>query len=82
MPLQAAVDATRFHHQLPDAYLVRHDQREIPARTVRELQAMGYTVQANAWGNLGRIEAIRVDGETVQAASDVRGRGEARLVSP
>lgn len=82
MPLQAAVDATRFHHQLPDAYLVRHDQREIPVRTVRELQAMGYTVQENAWGNLGRIEAIRVDGESVQAASDVRGRGEARVVSP
>ena len=80
MSLQAAVDATRFHHQLPDAFLLRHDVREIPANTRRDLEAMGYSVQANSWGDLGEINAIRIDGDTVQAATDVRDAGEARLI--
>jgi len=80
MPLQAAVDATRFHHQLPAALLLRHDQREIPADTRRSLQAIGYTVEANSWGNLGDIQAIRFEGQHAEAATDNRGRGEARLI--
>jgi gamma-glutamyltranspeptidase/glutathione hydrolase len=80
MSLQAAVDATRYHHQLPDGLLIRHDQRDIPEQTSRDLSRMGYTVQANSWGNLGDIQAIKIDGEVVQAASDSRGRGEAILV--
>jgi gamma-glutamyltranspeptidase/glutathione hydrolase len=82
MPLQAAVDATRFHHQLPDALLLRHDPREIPADTRRSLELLGYTVEANSWGNLGDIQAIRSDGQHVEAATDDRGRGEARLIRP
>jgi gamma-glutamyltranspeptidase/glutathione hydrolase len=82
MPLQAAVDATRFHHQLPDAFLLRHDPREIPADTRRSLELLGYTVEANSWGNLGDIQAIRSDGQHVEAATDDRGRGEARLIRP
>lgn len=82
MPLQAAVDATRFHHQLPDASLLRHDQREIPADTRRDLEALGYTVEANSWGNLGDIQAILYDGQHAEAATDNRGRGEARLIRP
>ncbi|MCB1709731.1 MAG: gamma-glutamyltransferase, partial [Halioglobus sp.] len=77
MPLQAAVDATRFHHQLPDAHLIRHDQREISPATASELAAMGYTLEANSWGNLGDIQAIMQSGGVVQAASDSRGRGTA-----
>jgi len=80
MSLQAAVDATRFHHQLPDAFLLRHDDREIPADTRRELTEMGYTVEINSWGNIGRVNAIRIDGDTVEAAADIRGEGDARLV--
>ena len=79
MPLQAAVDATRFHHQLPDAYLIRHDRREIPAATGSELKALGYTLEANSWGDLGDIQAILVSGGAIQAASDNRGRGSARV---
>lgn len=79
MPLQAAVDATRFHHQLPDAYLIRHDQRDIPADTARELRAKAYTVEANSWGDLGDIQAILLSGGEVQAAADSRGRGTARV---
>lgn len=79
MPLQEAVDATRYHHQLPAAYVLRHDQREIPAQTRSKLTAMGYTVEQNSWGDLGDIQAIMIDQGTVQAAADSRGRGEARL---
>jgi gamma-glutamyltranspeptidase/glutathione hydrolase len=82
MPLQAAVDVTRFHHQLPDAFLLRHDPREISADTRRSLEALGYTVEANSWGDLGDIQAIRYDGQHAEAATDDRGRGEARLIQP
>jgi gamma-glutamyltranspeptidase/glutathione hydrolase len=81
MPLQAAVDATRYHHQLPDARLIRHDQRPIPEQTRLALEKMGYTVEANSWGNLGDITAIYIADGQVQAASDGRGRGEARTIA-
>ena len=81
MPLQTAVDTTRFHHQLPDALLIRHDQREIPKQTQSELCEIGYAVEANSWGNLGDVHAIKITGAKVEAASDVRGRGEARLIN-
>jgi gamma-glutamyltranspeptidase/glutathione hydrolase len=80
MPLQAAVDATRYHHQLPDAYLIRHDPREVPTDVTRELKALGYSVEENSWGTLGRVEAIRIDGDKVEAASDVRGFGDTRII--
>ena len=80
MPLPEAVEATRFHHQLPDALLVRHDERDIPVETRRSLQAMGYEVEPNSWGDLGDVQAIRFDGEEAEAVSDSRGRGEARLI--
>ena len=80
MPLEQAVDALRFHHQLPAARLIRHDQREVPAATRAGLEALGYTVQANSWGNLGDIQAIAVDGGKVSAAADARGRGVALTV--
>lgn len=81
MPLQTALDTTRFHHQLPDALLIRHDQREISEQTADELREMGYAVEANSWGNLGDVHAIKISDGKVEAASDVRGRGEARLIN-
>jgi len=80
MSLQNAVNATRFHHQLPEETLIRHDQRGISHETRSGLEKLGYTVRQNSWGNLGRIESILVNGEQVQAASDIRGRGETRLL--
>lgn len=80
MPLQQAVNATRFHHQLPDAYVLRHDQRPIAAHTARELKKMGYTVEPNSWGDLGDIAAIAVQDKRVFAASDSRGRGVSLLI--
>jgi gamma-glutamyltranspeptidase/glutathione hydrolase len=81
MPLQGAADATRYHHQLPDANLIRHDQREIPAATTKALTDMGYKVEPNSWGNLGNIQAIKIEGTEVQAASDTRGRGQSFLIN-
>ncbi|MEP4146733.1 MAG: gamma-glutamyltransferase [Halioglobus sp.] len=80
MPPQQAVNALRFHHQLPDALLIRHDQREIPVATRSGLEKMGYRVKQNSWGNLGDIAAITVQQGSVAAAADERGRGEARVI--
>ena len=79
MPLQAAVDATRYHHQLPAQLLIRHDQRDIPVETRQELEAMGYLVEPNSWGNLGDMQAIQRTSDGLQAASDSRGRGVAQV---
>ena len=77
MSLPAAVNATRFHHQLPEQYLIRHDHRDIPPETTAALEAMGYAVEANSWGDLGDIQAIQRVGPVLQAVSDNRGRGVA-----
>jgi len=77
MPLQAAVNATRFHHQLPEQYLIRHDHRDIARETTAGLEALGYEVKANSWGDLGDIQAIQQIGPVLQAVSDNRGRGVA-----
>ncbi|MDO8863209.1 gamma-glutamyltransferase [Haliea sp. E1-2-M8] len=81
MSLQAAVDATRFHHQLPEARVLRHDQRPISANLRLALEKMGYTVVPNDWGDLGDIQAIKVTEKGVETAADSRGRGVARRVN-
>ncbi|MEH6609630.1 MAG: gamma-glutamyltransferase [Halioglobus sp.] len=82
MPLQAAVAATRFHHQLPAATVLRHDQRQIPPQTKADLEKMGYVVQPNSWGNLGDIQAIQRHSGEIFAVADPRGRGVAKLLLP
>ena len=79
MPLQAAVNATRYHHQLPDQYVIRHDQRDVPNSTSMGLEAMGYQVEQNSWGDLGDIQAIQRTEGALNAASDNRGRGVAQV---
>jgi len=74
------VDATRFHHQLPDAGLIRHDRRELPTATSAKLQQLGYTLEPNSWGDLGDIQVIRVSPTGVEAVSDSRGRGRALVL--
>jgi gamma-glutamyltranspeptidase len=43
---------------------------------------MGYTLEANSWGDLGDIQAIMRSGAVVEAVSDSRGRGTARVLQP
>ena len=75
---QAAVDATRFHHQLPQGRLIRHDQWPIPDGTRQGLEALGYRVAPNDWGHLGDVQLVTAGPSGPDAAADRRGRGVAR----
>ena len=79
MPLQAAVDAQRVHHQLlPENLIIAERFFPIAAPVVKALEARGYRVDNSGWG--GDIEAIQItDGQPV-AASDPRGRGVSVVV--
>ena len=79
MPLQAAVDAQRVHHQLlPENLIIAERFYPIAAPVVKALEARGYHVDNTGWG--GDIEAIQItDGQPV-AASDPRGRGVSVVV--
>ena len=80
LPLQAAIDATRFHHQLPMAHTIVHDQRPIHEKIVNELNQLGYNVIENPWGNLGDLQAVSREKGVVKAATDNRGRGISRII--
>ena len=73
--------ATRFHHQLPETYVIRYDRgRDIAPKTEQRLREMGYTVQPNWWGALGDVQLVAVDpAGNVEAAADPRGRGRAEV---
>ena len=83
MTAEAAVSATRFHHQLPAATLIRYDQsREIPDKLRKRLLTYGYAVEPNSWGDLGAAQLIiRNPAGLLEAASDPRGRGQAIVIS-
>ena len=73
-PLEAA-DATRFHHQLlpPDVIMTQPDS-PLSEETISLLGDRGYRTEA-IW-NFGDVQIIYDDGESVQAASDPRHRGQ------
>ena len=79
MPLQAALDAQRVHHQLlPENLIIAERFYPIAAPVVKALEARGYHVDNTGWG--GDVEAIQItDGQPV-AASDPRGRGVSVVV--
>ena len=83
MSAEEAVSATRFHHQLPAATLLRYDQdRQIPGPLRERLQRYGYTVSPNSWGNLGETQLIiKTQSGELEAASDPRGRGRAEVIA-
>lgn len=79
MTLQEAVDARRFHHQLPGAKRIYLENDEAADGTLEaDLTERGYTIVPRR--GIGDVHAIRVhdDGRT-EAASDSRGRGAARV---
>jgi len=82
MNAQDAVAATRFHHQLPAARVIRYDaSRQLDPVLVQTLERTGYEVQPNWWGNIGDVQLVIIDEEgELEAASDPRGRGRAELV--
>ena len=78
---QAIVSMPRYHHQyLPDH--VEHEKNALDEASRQALQAMGYALQEIE--PFGNMQAIMFDGpweapQAVQAASDPRGIGQARV---
>ena len=78
-----AVAATRFHHQLPAAKVIRYDNDRSVSRTLQmRLEQYGYSVEPNSWGPLGDVQLVvrREDG-SLEAAADPRGWGSAAIIS-
>lgn len=80
MSAQEAVDAARFHHQLLPANLIVHSRCcTLTSATAEALRKMGYRVEMSPW-EFGDMQLIVVDDAgKVSAATDLRGRGEARV---
>ena len=75
----AAIDAGRFHHQLlPPDVIMYGPSRPLSDEAVSELGDRGYRLVA-PW-DFGDMQVIYSDGETVEAASDPRHRGESRVI--
>ncbi len=75
------VTRPRFHHQyLPDA--IQHEPDAIPEAVAAELEARGHTLK-DLGGTYGNMQAILWDRRRgrVEAASDPRGIGSARVVA-
>jgi gamma-glutamyltranspeptidase / glutathione hydrolase len=80
MPLQQAVAAPRFHHQLlPKDQITMEPYAPFPAEVQQELTKKGYTLHTQDW-NLGDVQAIQVTAEQVKAAADPRSRGVAKVI--
>ncbi|SEJ47212.1 gamma-glutamyltransferase [Paraburkholderia diazotrophica] len=79
MPLNEAVGAMRFHHQLlPPNTIFWEPYKPIDGDLAKQVEAKGYTLQAQNFN--GDIQAIKINGETPQPVSDPRGRGVTRVI--
>ena len=77
-PYEAA-DAARFHHQLlPPDLIFLGPSRPLPEETLSALEDRGYRTMSPF--DFGDVQVIYDDGENIQAASDPRNRGEARVI--
>ena len=79
MPLKDAVGAMRFHHQLlPPNTIFWEPYQPIDGPLAKQVEAKGYVLKGQDFN--GDIQAIRIDGDTPEAAADPRGRGVTRIV--
>ncbi|MDR0458739.1 MAG: gamma-glutamyltransferase [Burkholderiaceae bacterium] len=79
MPLDKAVAAMRFHHQLlPPNTIFWEPYQPIEGELAQALQAKGYTLKGQNFN--GDIEAIQIQGNRPDPVADPRGRGVARLI--
>lgn len=79
MSAEAAVAATRVHHQLfPEDLITYSVTRPLPEGVIRELAARGYRALPHEW-EFGDLQLVLRSGDTWSAASDPRGRGESRV---
>ena len=80
MSAQEAVSATRFHHQLWPPDLITYSiSRPLPDDVIRALADRGYRAEPHPW-EIGDLQLVWRDGDEWRAASDPRGRGEARII--
>ena len=79
MPLKDAVAAMRFHHQLlPPNTIFWEPYQPIDGELAKQVEAKGYVLKGQSFN--GDIQAIRIDGNTPEAAADPRGRGVTRVI--
>ena len=79
MPLDAAVAATRVHHQLlPPDTIYEEPYRLLDAATVQALEARGYRLEDQGWN--GDIEAVEVTDHGLVAVPDPRAIGVGRVL--
>ncbi|KDN96712.1 gamma-glutamyltranspeptidase [Hydrogenovibrio marinus] len=76
MDAQDAVNATRVHHQLFPKDQIDYNP-SLPKATQNALQLMGYTLRKNDY--MGDVQLVVKRHGQWQAASDMRGRGEAKV---
>ncbi|CAI1785544.1 Gamma-glutamyltranspeptidase precursor [Serratia quinivorans] len=80
LPLDKAVAAQRVHHQLLPKDTIFFDSfAPLTGKVAEQLKAMGYKLEDQGW-HMGDIQAIRVNGDTPETASDPRGRGVGLVV--
>nr|WP_310635418.1 gamma-glutamyltransferase [Burkholderia cenocepacia] len=74
MPLQEAVSAMRFHHQLLPANTIFYEPyKPITGTLAEQLEKRGYKLENQGW--TGDIQAIQIKDGTPTAVADPRGRG-------
>jgi gamma-glutamyltranspeptidase/glutathione hydrolase len=79
LPLDKAVAAMRFHHQLlPENTIFSEPYAPFPAALTQALGERGYRVEAQDFN--GDIEAIQIVGKTPVPVADPRARGVALVV--
>ena len=75
-----ATAATRFHHQLfPEDLVTYSVTRPLADGVIRELATRGYRALPHEW-EFGDLQLVVRDEGGLHAASDPRGRGEARVL--
>nr|WP_314482287.1 gamma-glutamyltransferase [uncultured Pseudomonas sp.] len=80
MPLDKAVAAQRVHHQLlPKDTIYFDSYAPLTGQVADGLKKMGYVLEDQGW-EMGDIQAIRVNGQKLETASDPRGRGVGMVV--
>jgi gamma-glutamyltranspeptidase/glutathione hydrolase len=79
LPLKAAVDAPRYHHQLlPENTIFTEPYAAADPRVKSELEARGYKFEAQDWN--GDIEAVQIVNATPVVSPDPRARGYGLIV--